>query len=251
MSDVPISGLEELVGPVAANDWLAVVDRSDTEQSPDGSTRKVQSSKVGRTTAYSWRFTQAGDRAEWSDNSPSDRATYGTATDGAGRTVLSAAIVQDTGPPTTFSNSGSVTATWFLTTGIPVLAGDVCQFTFVAGWTKSADSLSPPAADVSPFGEPGYSVRQDRDGQMVRVYGSIDTDDSFGSQFDVAVMEPQWDWYAGGWIFTSGYYHPMPMMQAVAMENCNITPYANIGPIWGNLAGDAYLVSASLVVTTP
>jgi hypothetical protein len=61
-------------------------------------------------------------------------------------------------------------------------------------------------------------------------------------------MEPQVAWYAGGWVFEGGYYHPLPPMRVVAFEACTVTPSVTIGPIWGHLAGVAEFVSANMTV---
>jgi hypothetical protein len=202
----------------------------------------------GAAAAYSWRMTESADRAAWTPAAADARQTYGSTVDGFGRDVLSCTHTQAAGPPGAWSQNNAVTSVW---TGpaVTVAAGDVVEFSFVAGWNRTANSIA--ATDSAPFGDPGYSVAADRNGDLVRIAAALNTDDSFFSYYDVAVMEPQAAWYAGGWAFEGGYYHPMPSMRIVAIEAGTVTPSVTIGPIWGHLAGVTEFVSAAMTVLTP
>jgi hypothetical protein len=202
----------------------------------------------GAAVAYSWRMTEAADRLLWTPAVADARQTYGTTADGFGRDVLSCTHMQAAGPPGAWSQNNASASAW---TGpaVTVAAGDVVEFSFVAGWNRTANSIA--ATDSAPFGDPGYSVAADRNGDLVRIAAALNTDDSFFSYYDVAVMEPQLAWYAGGWAFEGGYYHPLPSMRIVAIEAGTVTPSVTIGPIWGHLAGVTEFVSAAMTVLTP
>jgi hypothetical protein len=172
-------------------------------------------------TVHSWRMTEASDQALWTPAAADARQTYATTTDGFGRDVLSCTHVQAAGPPGAWSQNNASAPVW---TGpaVTVAAGDVVEFSFVAGWNRTANSIA--ETDTPPFGDPGYSVAADRNGDLVRISAALNTADSFFSYYDNAVMEPQVAWYAGGWVFEGGYYHPLPPMRVVAFEACTVTP---------------------------
>lgn len=252
----------QLIAPGLAN-WLglriahpvSVVVKTVTDTDPPA---ESGGGGGGNVVAYVWRMSNADDRAAW-DGIGVTRKTYGVGTESGGRACLTCTFVQDGTPPTSWPATpgavGGAAGAWCNFEPVSATPGDVVQFSFVGGWICTANSLVAEVDDYTPSGNYGYSPAQDRNGDMLRVSGALEFyDDDYNTiaYYDIAVMEPQFDWFAGGWVFNGTYYHPMPTMQVVVPAGATgFLMYCTFGPVWSNLAGIAKLVSVSLTVITP